>query len=202
MRNCLAVIGALVVLAAALIALGVTYMYFVPGGAPEEPEIISGPSLIQTVLPMPSPTPTLEPTPTAIPTPTPIPEPAQYRTRVLLRIRQYASGLNSFNDTNLKLQNDPGLINDRGWRLEAAATLDELVLSANKITEVDPVPVQYGYVHELLGLVSNETSRLRENYVTALNTGSMEYFEAAGDNLNQISILMVQVEAAMLAAGW
>jgi hypothetical protein len=202
MRNCLAVIGAIVILGAALVALGVTYLYFVPGAAPEEPEIISGPSLIQTVIPQPLSTPTPEPTPTAVPTPTPIPEPADYRTRVLLRIRQYGSALNSFNDLNLTLQNNPGLINDREWRIEASATLDELVRTADLMAQVEPAPVQYGYIQELLVQVSQETISMRENYAMALNTGSMEYFEAAGDNLNRIGILMVQVEAAMGAAGW
>lgn len=202
MRNCLAVIGALVVLAAALIALVLTYLYFVPGTAPEEPEIISGPSLIQTVIPMPLPSPTPEPTLTPSPTPTQIPEPVDYRTRVLVRIRQYGSALQSFNDTNIRLQDNPGLINDRDWRLETAAVLDELVMAAERMAQVEPIPPEYGYVAELLDQVSEETSRLRENYATAINTGSPQFFEVAGENLNQISVLMVQVEAATIAAGW
>jgi hypothetical protein len=202
MRNCLAVVGAVVVLGIALVVLGITYLYFFPGPSAEEPEIISGPSLIQTVLPQPSPTPTPDPTPTAIPTPTPVPEPAEYRARVLVRIRQYGSALSSYNDLNLTLQNNPGLINDREWRIEASATLDELVRTANLMAQVEPIPVQYGYIQDLLLHVSQETLNMRENYAMALNTGSMEYFEAAGENFNQIGMLMVQVEAAMLAAGW
>jgi hypothetical protein len=202
MKNCLAVIGALVVLAAALVALVLTYLYFVPGAVPEEPDIISGPSLIQTVIPQASPTSPPEPTPTPIPTPTPVPNPVEYRTRVLARIRQFASALHSFNDANLMLQNNPGLINDPGWRIEIATTLDELVRAANRMSQVEPIPPEYGYVAELLVQVSDETSWLRENYVTAMNSGSTQHFESAGENLNQISVLLVQVEAAMTAAGW
>jgi hypothetical protein len=170
----------------------------VVAGAAESQEIRSA-SLVEAA-PPPSPTPTLIPTPT--PTPTPVPIPAEYKARVMIRIRHFSTSLDIFMDANQKLDGEASLLSDPTWRSEVAIALDEFVAAAAAMGGIDSVPEEYREVDQWLDRAGAEARTLREHYLAGVETGNMQYFEAAAGSLNQIIEFMAQAQRAMIASGW
>jgi hypothetical protein len=167
-------------------------------GPPESQEIRSA-SLVDAA-PPPSPTPTLIPTPT--PTPTPVPIPAEYKARVMIRIRHFSTSLDIFMDANQKLDGEASLLSDPTWRSEVAIALDEFTAAAAAMGGIDSVPQEYRVVDQWLDRAGAEAKTLRDHYLAGVETGNMQYFEAAAGSLNQIIEFMAQAQQAMIASGW
>lgn len=201
MKNCLALIGLVVVLI--LLVIGV----FIFTGTYDLGELlIQGTPVVDLPSPI-EPTPTLPifiPTsiPTLVPEPTQIPDLVEYRTRVRLRARQFATALEAFWDTNDRAQQNPVLFDDVEWRSEIRTTLDELVNASEALSTVKPVPEEYQEIDAQLSQIGLIAAELEGNYVQGLETGEVRYFEAVDQNLNQIVEHVTQAQAFMIAAGW
>ena len=220
MKNCLATFGLFGLLALVLVALVVLiafaqqYQTDLQQAAQELGIPLPQMTLVvPTFIPMPSDyiertnplaQATSPPVPTATPQPIPtnIPDPTAYRTEVLIRARQFATVLESFMGQNEKLQADPNLLNDEGWRTETITILDLLIESAWAMSDVGPVPAEYQEVQGWLSLVGPEAQTLRDNYVQGINSGNTYYFQAAAESLTRVGVNMAQAQQAMVAAGW
>jgi hypothetical protein len=176
-----------------------------PQAAPPLPGGQSSPTVTNLVEPPSLPLPTAQPTrlpPTPTPTPTPIPVPEEYRTRVMIRARHFSTALDIFLNINQRLDGDPNLLEDRAWRSEVTAALDEFVLAALAMGAVEPVPPEYAQVDEWLDRAGAEARILRDHYRAGIETGNRQYFEAVAASLNKIVEHMAQAQQAMIAAGW
>jgi hypothetical protein len=198
LKNCFAIIGFVSILIIA--AVGIIYF---SGAYNLEGLFVQGTPVVD--LPPPSaPTPTSIPmsTPTFIPEPTPVPDPVDYRTRVLLRARQFATALEAFWDSNEMVQENPSLFDDPQWRSEMRATLDEFVNASESLSAVKPAPDEYQAIDAQLSQIGVIAVELEVNYLQGLETGDERYFEAVNQNINQIVEHLTQAQVLMIAAGW
>lgn len=198
LKNCFAIIG----LVSILIIAAVGVIYF-SGAFSLEGLFVQGTPVIE--LPPPAaPTPTSIPisTPTLIPEPTPLPDPVDYRTRVLLRAKQFATALEAFWDSNERVQENPSLFDDPVWRSEIRATLDEFVNASESLSAVKPAPEEYQAIDAQLSQIGVIAVELEINYLQGLETRDERYFEAVNQNLNQIVEHLTQAQVLMIAAGW
>jgi hypothetical protein len=198
LKNCFAIIGFVSILIIA--AVGIIYF---SGAYNLEGLFVQGTPVVD--LPPPSaPTPTSIPmsTPTFIPEPTPVPDPVDYRTRVLLRAKQFATALEAFWDSNEMVQGNPGLFDDPQWRSEIRATLDEFVSASESLSAVKPAPDEYQAIDAQLSEIGVIAVELEVNYLQGLETGDERYFEAVNQNINQIVEHLTQAQVLMIAAGW
>jgi hypothetical protein len=209
LKNCLAFFGllSLIILAGVGLLLGLPYLdpdfsipdYFLPV---ETPLINPGPAQVGASLPAVAIPPTPIPTQPPVPTPTPIPDPAEYRARVLIRLRHFATALEAFYDNNEKLRDNPALFEDPNWRSETRATLDELETAALDLSGVHSIPAEYALIQAELEQIGPQTRDLKYHYLAGLETSSQSSFQAAGDSLANIVTVISQVEIRMLEAGW
>jgi hypothetical protein len=141
-------------------------------------------------------------TPVLLPSPTPLADAVAYRTRVLIRLQQFASALEAFMQANERLQGDPRLIGAPEWRSEIQAALDEMVISAHSLSGFSAVPPEYAAIAAWLDQVGPEAENLRLNYTQGVQSGDQALLAAAGENLNRISELVRGAQVEMAAAGW
>ncbi len=217
MKNCLAFIGFLSLVLVLL--LGALFFFLYAGqGLPSfegVPFLGSQPTQIIQVnplggnavvekkslidqLPLPIPIPTSTPVPTA----TPIPDPVVYQSEVMLRARQFATALDSFDQVNAKLSQSPALAKDSAWQSEMQTNLDALVATAQALGQVQPVPDQDQAIQTWLQKVGEDTLLLQQNYLNGIENGSQQSLQAAGDNMNSIREDMLQAQAETVKAGW
>jgi hypothetical protein len=200
LKNCFAIIGLVSILI--IVAVGVIYF---SGAFSLEGLFVQGTPVVELPPPAAS-TPTFipisTPTPTLIPEPTPVPDPMDYRTRVLLRARQFAAALEAFWDSNERVQENPGLFDDPEWRSEIRATLDEFVNASESLSAVKPAPDEYQAIDAQLSQIGVIAVELEVNYLQGLETGDERYFEAVNQNINQIVEHLTQAQVLMIAAGW
>jgi hypothetical protein len=142
------------------------------------------------------------PTPTLVSEPTPIPDPVEYRTRVVLRAKQFATALEAFWDVNDRVQENPALFGDLEWQSEIRATLDEFVVASEALSEIQPVPNEYQAIDEQLNQIGILAEVLETNYLLGLDTGDERYFEAVEQNLDLIIDHLTHAQVLMIAAGW
>jgi hypothetical protein len=173
--------------------------YFLPV---ETPLINSGPAQVGASLPAVAIPPTPIPTQPPAPTPTPIPDPVEYRARVLIRLRHFATALEAFYDNNEKLRDNPAFFEDPVWRSETRAILDELETTALDLSSVHSVPTEYSLIHSELEQVGPQTTDLKYHYLAGLETSNQASFQAAGESLGNIVTVISQLEIRMLEAGW
>jgi hypothetical protein len=198
LKNCLAIIGLVLVLILSILGIIIiTGIYdfgdLLVQGTPFV-DIPTPTTAISTAVPV--------PTLTLIPEPTPIPDPVEYRTRVVLRAKQFATALETFWDVNDRVQENPALFEDPEWRSEIRATLDEFVVASEALSEIQPVPDEYQAIGEQLSQIGTLARELEGNYLQGLDTGDERYFEAVDQNLNRIIDHLTQAQVLMIAAGW
>jgi hypothetical protein len=200
LKNCLAIIGIVFILVALLFGILIFTGAIDPGEL-----LVQGTPFVE--LPPPTPTtgiftPVPEPTPTLIPEPTPIPDPVEYRTRVVLRAKQFATALEAFWDVNDQVQENDVLFEDPEWRSEVRATLDEFVTASEALSEIQPVPEEYQAIGEQLNQIGSLARELEGNYLLGMDTRDERYFEVVEQNLSQIIDHLTQAQVLMIAAGW
>lgn len=144
--------------------------------------------------------------PTAIPQPTATPvrplEPAEYRTEVILHLKDFVSALERWLDTNKRLGQDNSLLDDPAWRSEMTALLIEIGDSGRAMAEVGPAPSEYEGIARLLQRVRESSDAMQANYGRALDTRSPDDFLKAADDFERIKAYLTEVVAAMVAHGW
>ncbi len=155
---------------------------------------------LPTLPPVPSPTPV--PTDTPVPTPTSTPDPVIYQTEVMIRVKRFASAMDNFTATNDKLEKNPALMDDSTWQREMQTTLDDFVSAAVDMGSVSAVPPQYKDIQSWLEKVGPEAKKLKEDYLTGIQTKDQKYFQAVTDDRTAIIDDMTKAVAAMQAAGW
>lgn len=217
MKNCLAFIGFLFLV---IILLGGALFFFLFAGQDLPsfegvPFLSSRPTQMIQVNPLDGnavvekkslvdqlPLPTAIPTDTPVPTATPIPDPVVYQSEVMLRARQFATALDSFNQVNSKLSQNPALSKDSDWQREMQTNLDALVATAQALGGVQAVPDQDRAIQAWLVKVGEDTLKLQQNYLNGIETGDQQALQAAGDNMNSIREDMLQAQAETVKAGW
>lgn len=142
------------------------------------------------------------PVSTLPPTPTLVPDPAAYRSEVMVRAKRFGAALDSLNQENGKLGQNPELLKDPQWQQGMQAILDEFAASAQALGEVQPVPAEYQSIQDWLVKVGPEAQQLKENYRSGMESGDLQSFRAAGDNLNHIREDMLQAQSETVKAGW
>jgi hypothetical protein len=143
-------------------------------------------------------------TPTPFPTATPIPplEPAVYRAETLARLKELATWLERWLETNDRLATDPALMQDPAWRDQAAVALANAAEAGQALADVGPPPPEYLGVDSLLDLVKAELDGLRDQYGMALEYGSAEAFQTAADHFQRLKIYLTQAAEEMVRLGW
>jgi hypothetical protein len=204
LKNCLAIIGLVFVLIVSVLGIIIfTGIYDLEGLLVQGTPFVQGTPLFE----LPTPTTAITtaipvPTLTLIPEPTQVPDPVEYRTRVVLRAKHFATALEAFWDVNDRVQQDPALFEDPEWRSEVRATLDEFVEASELLSGIRPVLVEYQPIGEQLDQIGALAAELEGNYLLGLETGDERYFEAVDNNLNQIVERLTQAQVLMIAAGW
>jgi hypothetical protein len=146
--------------------------------------------------------PTAAPTATPEPTATPLPDPVDYRTRVMVRARMFSTAYNAFMETNGRLQSQPDLISDPVWRAQVRASLDEFTAAAWAMSQAGTVPPEYQAVQTWLEAIGPEAEALRSAYLYGIETGDQSSLVAAGQSMDKLVVILTNVEAQMIAAGW
>ena len=198
MKTCLAIIGLVFILVVLILGIIIfTGAYDLDGLLVQGTPFVELPpptTAIATSIPI--------LTPTLVPEPTAIPDRVEYRTRVLLRAKQFAAALEAFWDVNDRVQENAALYEDPEWRSEVRATLDEFVAASEALSEIQPVPEEYLSIGEQLNQIGTLARELEGNYLLGLDTGDQRYYEAVDQNLNQIVDHLTQAQVLMIAAGW
>ncbi len=218
MKNCLAFIGFLTLVAVLLIG-AVFFFVYAGQGLPSfdgVPFLESQPTQVVQVSPLGGnavvekkslidqlpPLPTVIPTDTPVPTATPTPDPVVYQSEVMLRARQFATALDSFDQVNAKLGQNSALAKDSDWQREMQTNLDALVATAQALGQVQAVPDQDRAIQSWLAKVGEDTIKLQANYLSGIETGSQQALQDAAANMNSIREDMLQAQAEAVKAGW
>jgi hypothetical protein len=150
------------------------------------------------------PTATWSPTETPQPTPTTV-QPlslAEYRTEVILNLKDLTGALEAWLDANRQLAKDNGLLDDAAWRADMQARLEQIRASAQAMADVGPAPEEYQGIARLLRRVGEAAEALSTDYGQAMDTRAAEDFRQAGADFEKLKAYLEEAVKAMLDADW
>jgi hypothetical protein len=147
---------------------------------------------------------TWAPSQTPQPTATPVLplDPAEYRTEVLLSLRDFTAALEGWLDANRRLGQDNTLLENAAWRAEMSELLDEIREDGEMLGTIGPAPAEYQSIARLLGRLSTAAGALSFDYRRAMDTGDPKDFLKAGEDFERIKAYLGEAVQAMVIAGW